>query len=82
MDKKLDAKVVRVSRAGLEIHLPEFNVGGFLPGRSLGGRVQVKGPTMTVRVGRRMLSFTEGYVISVRIKDVDFIRLQIILELA
>jgi len=82
MDKKLDAKVVRVSRGGLEIHLTEFNVGGFMPARSLGGRIQLKGSTLTVMAGKRSLSFTEGYAISVRIKDVDFIRLQIVLELA
>jgi hypothetical protein len=57
-------------------------VAGFMPARSLGGRIQLKGSTMTVLIGRRSLSFTEGYAISVRIKDVDFIRLQIILELA
>jgi len=82
IDEKLDAKVVRVSRGGLEVELSDFNVAGFMPARSLGGRIQLKGSTMTVLIGRRSLSFTEGYAISVRIKDVDFIRLQIILELA
>jgi ribonuclease R len=82
IDEKLAAKVVRVSRGGLEVELSDFNVAGFMPARSLGGRIQLKGSTMTVLIGRRSLSFTEGYAISVRIKDVDFIRLQIILELA
>jgi hypothetical protein len=42
----------------------------------------VEGATLTVRVGKRVLSFTEGYAIRVEIKAVDFIRLQVLLELA
>ena len=78
----LEARVVRVSRGGLEVHLTDFNVGGFLPARSMGQRPKVEGATLTVRVGKRVLSFTEGYSIRVRVKDVDFIRLQVLLELA
>ena len=80
--KKLDAKVIRVSRGGLELHLTEYNVSGFLPARSMGDRPKVKGATLTVQVGKRVLSFTEGYPIAVVIKDVDFIRLQVIFNLA
>jgi exoribonuclease R len=80
--ERLDARVVRVSRGGLEVHLVDFNVGGFLPARSMGQRPRVEGATLTVRVGKRVLSFTEGYAIRVEIKAVDFIRLQVLLELA
>ena len=79
--EKLDAKVLRVSRGGLEVHLTAFNVRGFLPARSMGDRPKVDGSTLTVQVGKRALSFTEGYPIAVLLKDVDFIRLQILLEL-
>ncbi|MCB1958545.1 MAG: RNB domain-containing ribonuclease, partial [Rhodocyclaceae bacterium] len=78
--EKLAAKVVRVSRAGLEVHLTDFNVDGFLPVRAIGGKGEVKGPTLTVRVGRSWRSFSEGGAIAVRVKDVDFLRLQVLLE--
>ncbi len=80
--EKVDARVLRVSRAGMEILLLAFNVTGFLPVRDLGERAVMKGPTLTVRSGKRSLSFTEGYPIAVRIKDVDFLRLQVMLQLA
>jgi len=80
--KKLEAKVVRVSRGGMEVHLIEHNVSGFLPARVLGDRVRVEGSTLTVRAGRRSLSFSEGHAIAVKVKDVDFIRLQVMLRLA
>lgn len=80
--EKLDGRVVRVSRGGLELHLEQYNVSGFLPARSLGDRPKVKGSTLTIQVGKRVLSFTEGYPIAVLIKDVDFIRLQVIFDLA
>jgi ribonuclease R len=79
--KRLEAKVLRVSRAGMEVELKEFNVTGFLPMRSLGERPKLSGPTLTVRAGRRSLSFTEGYGIQVQVRDVDFLRLQVLLEL-
>ncbi|MCP3917967.1 MAG: RNB domain-containing ribonuclease [bacterium] len=78
--EKVDAKVRRVSRGGLEIELTAFNVTAFLPARALGDRPKAEGATLTVSAGKRMLSFTEGYPISVKIKDVDFIRLQVMLE--
>lgn len=80
--EKHQAKVQRVSRSGVEVELPEFNVTGFLPARAMGDRPRCEGSTLTVQVGRRTLSFTEGYPILIRIKDVDFIRLQVMLELA
>ncbi len=79
--EKLDAKVLRVSRAGLEIDLTDFNVRGFLPGKTLGDRVRVEGSTLTAGRGRNIRSFTEGYAVGVVLKDVDFIRLQVILDL-
>ena len=79
---KLEGKVLRVSRGGIEVHLSEFNVSGFIPMRSLGGRPKLKGPSLTVQAGKRVLSFTEGYAIGVVIKDVDFIRLQVLMEVA
>ena len=80
--ERIDARVHRVSRAGIEVHLQELNVFGFLPARSIGERSELKGATLTIRAGRRNLSFTEGYAIAVLVKDVDFLRLQVILELA
>ncbi|MCB9907018.1 MAG: VacB/RNase II family 3'-5' exoribonuclease [Planctomycetes bacterium] len=78
---KHEGRVVRVSRGGIEVHLPEFHVGGFLPLRAIGARPKLKGPTLTVQAGRRSLSFTEGYPIAVRIQDVDFLKLQVLMEL-
>ena len=80
--EKLAAKVRRVSPAGLEVDLTEFNVTGFLPKRVLGERAEVKGDTLVVRSGRRSLSFTEGHPIGVQLRDVDFLRLQVLLDLA
>ncbi|MFT7679632.1 MAG: ribonuclease R, partial [Planctomycetota bacterium] len=82
IDKKLEARVVRVSRGGLEVRLDDFNVTGFLPVRSMGERPKVQGSTLTLRAGKRVLSFTEGYPITVLLKDVDFIRLQVLFVLA
>ncbi|MBL8857023.1 MAG: RNB domain-containing ribonuclease [Planctomycetes bacterium] len=80
--EKLRAQVVRVSPPGIEIKLLDLNITGFLPSRSIGDRVDIKGPTMQIRAGRKSLSFTEGHPIAVRVKDVDFVRLQVMLELA
>lgn len=80
--EKIDAQVLRVSPYGLEVNLTPFNVGGFLPTRAIGERAEVKGPTITIKQGRRSLSFTEGHPIRVAIKDVDFVKLQVFLELA
>lgn len=82
IEQTFDAKVQRVSRGGLEVHIGELNVSGFIPARSMGDRPKVDGATLKVSVGKRVLSFTEGYQISVRVKDVDFLRLQVLLELA
>ncbi|MEW6074013.1 MAG: RNB domain-containing ribonuclease [Planctomycetota bacterium] len=73
-----EATVARVSPAGLELFLGALHVDGFLPARLLGDRPKVEGPTLTVRAGKRTLSFTEGYPIRVRVKDVDFLRLQVL----
>ena len=81
MGEKLAAKVARVSPGGLELHLSDFNVTGFLPKRVLGERVEVKGDTLIVRAGKRRLSFSEGQAVGVKLADVDFLRLQVLLEL-
>ena len=80
--EKLKAKVLRVSPPGIEVELVDFNVSGFLPTRAIGERCEVKGPTITIKKGRQALSFTEGHPIAVRLKDVDFIKLTLMLELA
>jgi ribonuclease R len=80
--EKLEASIQRVSRYGMEVRLSDFNVDAFLPTKKIGERPQVKGPNLTVRAGRRTLSFSEGHPIRVRILDVDFLRLQVMLELA
>jgi ribonuclease R len=76
------AKVTRVSRFGIELHVPHFNITGFLPTRSIGEKPELKGPTLQIRAGRKLFSFTEGYSIDVCIQDVDFLRLQVLFELA
>jgi ribonuclease R len=76
------AKVTRVSRFGIELHLPKFNITGFLPTRAIGEKPEVKGPTLQIRAGRKLFSFTEGYSIDVIIQNVDFLRLQVLFELA
>jgi ribonuclease R len=80
--EKMEATLVSVSRAGLEVALKPYNVTGFLPARLLGEHIEVKGPTLTARSGRTQRSFTEGYPIAVRLKDVDFMRLALMLEIA
>ena len=82
LGEKLEAKVLRASRGGLEVDLVGHNITGFLPARSLGDRPKAEGGTLTVQVGRRQLSFSEGYAIGIRVKAVDFIKLQVLLELA
>ena len=80
--EKLAAVVQRVSRPGMQVLLKDYNVLGFLPSSSIGDKAVVKGPTLQIQAGRRMFSFTEGHPIGVRLTDVDFIKLQLLLELA
>ncbi len=80
--EKLNATVLRVSPPGLELQLVDFNTTGFLPSRAIGDKVEIKGPTIQIRAAKRVFSFTEGHPIAVKLKDVDFVRLQILLELA
>ena len=77
-----EAKIVQVNRYGLVVHLPAFNVGGFVPARTIGDRAVLKGPTLTLHRGKTPRSFTEGYAVRVRIQDVDFVKLQVLLEVA
>lgn len=79
--ERFDAKVIRVSRFGIEVHIREFNVPAFMPTRSIGSRPRVEGSTLTISKGKRQLSFTEGYPIAVVVQSVDFILLQVVLEL-
>lgn len=76
------AQILRVTRGGLEIRLSEFNVNGFLPYRKIGGRAEITGPTAVVRTRKRAFSFTEGGDIRITISDVDFVRLQVLLDIA
>ena len=80
--ERIDAQVLRISRGGIEVKLTEYNVTGFLPMRMLGSRPKFTGSSVTIQAGKRHLSFTEGHSISVQLKDVDFLRLQILLDLA
>ena len=75
------AKIQRVSNFGIEVHLSEFNVTGFLPVRTIGERPKLAGPTLQIQAGKRMLSFTEGTAIKILIKEVDFLKLQVLLAL-
>ncbi|MBK7641950.1 MAG: VacB/RNase II family 3'-5' exoribonuclease [Planctomycetes bacterium] len=79
--EKIDAVIVRVSPPGMEVRLVPFNVTGFLPSRAIGERAEVKGPNLVIRAGRRSLSFSEGHPVRVKIQDVDFMRLSVMLEL-
>ena len=74
--------MLRVSPPGIEVKLVAFNVNGFLPSRTIGDKVEIKGPTMQIKAHKRVFSFTEGHPIAVRIQDVDFLKLQVMLELA
>ncbi|MBL4770341.1 MAG: S1 RNA-binding domain-containing protein, partial [Planctomycetes bacterium] len=80
--EKAEGKVLRVSRGGIEVQLPQYSVTGFIPLRVIGSRPKIKGSTLTVQQGRRSLSFTEGYAIAIRIEAVDFIKLQVLMEVA
>jgi ribonuclease R len=80
--ERLKALVQRVSPPGLVVDLVDHNVTGFLPARTLGDRVKVEGPTITIGRGKSVRSFTEGHPVAVRLKDIDFERLQLLLELA
>ena len=79
--KKLDAKIIRVAKPGITVHLNDYNVSGFLPSRAIGDRAYVKGSTLEIQVGRRRLSFSEGGAITVKLDDVDFMKLQLLLTL-
>lgn len=79
--ERMEAMVVRVMPPGMEVRLVKYNVGAFLPTRAVGERGEVKGATLTIKAGRQVRSFTEGYPIAVRLKEVDFVRLQLLLEL-
>jgi ribonuclease R len=80
--ERLKALVQRVSPPGLVVDLVDYNVSGFLPARTLGDRVKVEGPTITIGRGKSVRSFTEGHPVAVRLKDIDFERLQLLLDLA
>jgi ribonuclease R len=80
--EQLAAQIVRVMPAGMEVLLTDYNVTAFLPTRAIGQRGSVKGPTLTIQVGRGHRSFSEGYPISVVLEEVDFLRLQLSLRLA
>lgn len=77
-----DAKIIRVSRGGMEIQLAEFNVNGFLPFRKMGGRVKIEGSRATVTTRKKHYSFDEGGRLRATISDVDFVRLQVEFDLA
>ena len=49
---------MRVSRFGIEVHLPEFNVGGFLPSRTIGGWIAA---LRRFRPATPLLELEDGY---------------------
>ncbi|MGK0303022.1 MAG: hypothetical protein ACI89X_003909, partial [Planctomycetota bacterium] len=49
--------------------------------RDIGERPKLNGPTLQISGGSKLFSFTEGYAIRVKIKEVDFLKLQVFLEL-
>ncbi len=76
----ITATLQRVSPAGLEVFLKDHYVTGFIPARLLQGRRKVEGPRMTVQSRNGSRVFDEGQAIDVKVTDVDFVRLQVLLE--
>ena len=79
--EEFTAMIERVSPWGLDLMLAEHHVHLFLPARSLDGRKQVDGPRMRVSSRHGNRTFDEGERIRVRIQGVDFVRLQVLVEL-
>ncbi len=77
----LRAVIQRVSLFGMEVFFREHYVTGFLPARNLDGRKKVEGPELTVSSRQGSRVFREGELIEVRIAAVDFVRLEVLLEL-
>jgi exoribonuclease R len=77
----LKAIIQRVSMAGLEVFMKEHYVTGFIPARTLDGRKKVEGPRLSVQSRRGSRVFDEGSGVEIRVADIDFVRLQVILEL-
>ncbi|MAG59060.1 MAG: hypothetical protein CMJ83_22460 [Planctomycetes bacterium] len=78
----IKAVIQRVSPAGIEIYLREHHVTGFIPARTLDGRKKVEGSRLTVSSRKGSRVFDEGSAIEIRVQDIDFVRLQVILEVA
>ncbi|MAB88763.1 MAG: hypothetical protein CMJ90_04805 [Planctomycetes bacterium] len=79
-EQVLKAVLKRVSPAGLEVFLEEHYVTGFIPARLLPGRRKVEGPRMTVQSRQGSRVFEEGSTIQIRVTDIDFVRLQVLLD--
>lgn len=80
IDAVIDARISRVSPGGLEVFLKDHYVTGFIPARTLDGRRKVEGSRMTVVSRRGARVFDEGEPIRVKVSMVDFVRLQVVLE--
>ena len=80
--KTYAASVERVSRFGMEIRLKDELVTGFLPARTLGSRVKLEGPRLMIQGRQGTRAFQEGDQVDIRIKDVDFVKLNVLFELA
>ncbi len=81
--QELTAMVQRVSLYGIEVFLKEHDVTGFLPARNLEGRKKLEGPVLSIvnpKGGSRV--FREGDPIGIIVAAVDFVRLEVLLELA
>jgi ribonuclease R len=79
--QELKSTIQRVAPYGIEVFLSEHFVTGFIPAKSLDGRTKVDGPKMLVQSRRGSRVLEEGGPVKVRVQDVDFVRLQVILEL-
>lgn len=80
-EQVLKAVLQRVSHAGLEVFLKEHYVTGFIPARLLPGRKKVDGPRMTVQSRHGTRVFEEGSTVQIRVTDIDFSRLQVLLDI-
>lgn len=78
----MKAVIQRVSLYGMEIFFRDHNVHGFLPSRNLDGRKSCEGPQLTVKSRNGSRVFREGEQIEVAITSVDFVRLEVLLDLA
>jgi ribonuclease R len=76
--KRLRARILRVSRYGLELRLDANGADIHIPIRELGRIHSLEGPTLRTLRGNALRSFVEGQRLDVTVQAVDFRRLQVL----